>query len=317
MQTKVIGTWKVCYYGIKNIIGKITSNYEIDPLIEEVIIDVENDKRYDSIGFGGLPNCEGDVELDAGFMRGSDLGFGSIIATKNIKNPIKVARELANLNRNCVLCAQGADKYARLNGFEFSNMLAPESIVTWKKQMKKEYNSEQLEAYGGHDTVCVMGIDSLKHMAVGVSTSGLFMKHPGRVSDSPIIGSRFYCDNDYGAAAATGVGEDIMRGCLSAGIIGLLKQGIPVQTACEHVLLNHHNKLCKLGRKPGSMSVLAMDNMGNVGVATNKKEFPFVVGDNNGVTIYLAKNIKGHIQIEKASSDWFKYHIIQNINKNP
>ena len=79
------------------------------------------------------------------------------------------------------------------------------------EQAKKDAD---LKAYDGHDTVCVLAAKD-NEMAAGVSTSGLFLKHAGRVGDSPVIGSGFYSDAMAGSAAATGLGEDIMRGCLS------------------------------------------------------------------------------------------------------
>ena len=118
-------------------------------------------------------------------------------------------------------------------------MLNDDCINRWKHEIKNNFDLDNLEAYDGHDTVCMIGLDSNKNMAVGVSTSGLFLKKAGRVGDSSVIGSGFYCDSLVGGAAATGVGEDIMKGCLSISIINRMKLKQDIQSSCEDAIKEH------------------------------------------------------------------------------
>ena len=146
-----------------------------------------------------------------------------------------------------------------------------------------------MDAYNEHDTVCVLALDECGSMVAGTSTSGLFMKQPGRVGDSPIIGSGFYCDARYGAAAATGLGEDIMRGCLSYEIVSLMRSGLSAQKACEQAVKTLSERKIQLGEDAGSISVIALSPNGETGAATTLPVFPFVCGKDGETVIYAAR----------------------------
>lgn len=213
----MISTWKMSLLGMKRAAPLLKRNVPVHEAILMAVKTVEDDPAISSVGYGGLPNLNGEVELDAAYMNGDTLGFGGVMSVKNIKNPIEVAFDLSHYQRNCLLSDIGATRYAQSKGFAFQNMLSPESKKRYD-QTDKMRDSEMLEAYKEHDTVCVIGMDHRRSMACGVSTSGLFLKMPGRVGDSPIIGSGLYADSEVGCAAATGVGEDIMKGCLSPSL---------------------------------------------------------------------------------------------------
>ena len=125
-------------------------------------------------------------------------------------------------------------------------------------------------------------------MVAGTSTSGLFLKKPGRVGDSPIIGSGFYCDARCGAAAATGLGEDIMRGCLSYEIVSRMRDGADPKSACEGALQALSRRKAELGEDAGSISVIALSPEGTFGAATTLPVFPFAAGAGEGVRLYAA-----------------------------
>lgn len=305
MKYGMIATWKMAYEGVVEGSEKLKNEKEVSEAIICAIESVENNPAYRSVGFGGLPNRVGEVELDAAYMDGERLSFGAVMAVKGIKNPIRVARHLSEYQRNNILAGAGAESFAAMHGYELTNMLTHESQQQWKKKIEAGYVPEEIEAYGGHDTVCIIGLDDQGRMGNGVSTSGLFMKHPGRVGDSPVIGSGFYCDSRVGAASATGVGEDIMKGCLSFQIVSLIKAGEECQAACEKALFEHEADLKKRGVKPGSMSVIAMDKDGNFGGATTQKEFPFVVSrEEMEPTIFVAQNDGKVHRVFKATKDW-------------
>ena len=310
MKYGMIATWKMAYDGVCKGTEKLRQGGEVSDALVRAIEEVENNPAYRSVGYGGLPNRLGEVELDAAYMDGNSLKFGAVMAVRNVKNPIRVARHLSAFQRNNVLAGAGAESFATTHGYEYVNMLTKESKGRWRDKLEEGYEAEQMEAYGGHDTVCMIGVDGEGKMGNGVSTSGLFMKHPGRVGDSPIIGSGFYCDSLIGGASATGVGEDIMKGCLSFQIVSLLKMGINCQDACEKALFDHQEALIARGIQPGSMSVIAMDKEGNFGGATTKKEFPFVVSRSDlQPTIYVARNDGQTHTVEVATEEWMKTYI--------
>lgn len=290
MGYKLISTWKMSYNKMKDVKRMLKMKHSLQEIIEAVIMDVENNPDFQSVGYGGLPNSEGEVELDAGYMDGDTLAFGAISAVKNIKNPILVAISLTKGKTNNYLTGKGAEKYAKDNGFETKRMLT--------KKAKEKYLNRVKE--NSHDTVCVIGRDVNGSMAAGVSTSGLFMKHPGRVGDSPIIGSGYYCDSQIGGAAATGVGEDIMRGCLSIAVVNYIRQGLDAQKACEKALFTY---LERVNNEPKSISLIALDAKGNYGACSTLDDFPFVILDEKNqarLMVYLGKEKR----IIEADEQW-------------
>lgn len=302
---RMVATWKMAYAGIEEANRLLENGASIHQAIIHAVKNVEDNPEFVSVGYGGLPNFDGVVELDAAYMNGDTLGIGGIISVKNLKNPIEVAYDLSRYKRNCLLAGEGAVRYASRRGFEFRNMLTQKAETRYQAEKKAEVDMELLEAYGGHDTVCVIGRQENGTMACGVSTSGLFLKMPGRVGDSPVIGSGFYADSEIGSAAATGVGEDIMKGCLSFSIVDRMKQGMDVQQACESALRDHVERLRRVGHKTGSMSVIAMDKHYHIGAATNKAAFPFVAGGLDGkTTLYAASCKDNKIEVFLPGAAW-------------
>lgn len=284
----IIATWEMAYAGVKKASDLLRESGNILDAVEECVKDVEENEEFTSVGYGGLPNEECEVELDASFMDGNTLSIGAVASIRDFLNPSSIARTLMNGKFNNFLVGSGAGKYALNQGFTRQNMLTEKSKIRW--QDHKKDISDGLSAYIGHDTVCAVGIDSKKNMATCTSTSGLFFKKAGRVGDSPIPGSGFYVDSEVGGASATGLGEDIMKGCLSFEIVNLMKSGLTPQEACDEATLSLHNKLTLKRGKAGDISVIAMNNKGEFGASTNISEFPFVVAtDKLEVTTYVAR----------------------------
>ncbi len=310
----IIGTWAMVNEGLIKASEKLSEGASTREAIEIAITDVEDNPGFKSVGYGGLPNKEMQVELDAAFMDGDTFDVGAVLGVKTIANPIKVAIALSKENLNNCLVATGAEQYAADHNFEFKNMLTDKAQAKYEEKIKEEGATEDLAAYDdknydNHDTVCVAALDSNANISVGTSTSGLFMKHPGRVGDTPFIGSGFYADSDYGAAAATGVGEDLMRGVISYEIVSKMKNGLTAQEACSEAMAEIDTKL-KAKREISDMSVIAVDKAGNMGAATNTEEFSFVfANENTKPTIYLVKNIDGKQEISEASDEWFEAYM--------
>lgn len=298
----IIATWRMALEGIE----KAIKNGSNDPLkdIITVITDVEDNKNYHSVGYGGLPNRDGIVELDAAIMSGKTLKIGAVGGIRDIKNPILVAKSLMH-SENCnFLVGDGAKDYAKSMGFKCSNLLT--------KKAKEKYDNEvhlkkDLKAYRTHDTVGVVSFNN-GDMAVGTSTSGLFLKKSGRIGDSPLPGSGFYCDNNFGGAVATGMGEVIYRGIISYEIVKLMKNGLSPSEACKKAVCDHLENLKQKGEKIDDISVVAINNKGQYGIYTSIEHFSFVVIEKNKAVVYIAKNKDGELEIKKATPKWIATH---------
>lgn len=301
----IIATWRMSYEGLL-IASKLLSNGDFaGNAIETAIKEVEDFEYYKSVGYGGLPNEKMEVELDAAYMDGTNLDFGAVCALQDIKNPISVARSLSKYSVNNILVGNGAKEYAIENGFKKCNMLTKRAIIHYKNRLY-DMNKE-LKAYSGHDTVGMVALDKNSNMVAATSTSGLFMKKRGRVGDSPFIGSGLYVDSKIGGATATGLGEDIMKGVISYEIVKLMKQGKSPQEACEIAVYDLEKQLLERRKKVSDISVVAINNKGEYGVATNIENFSFVISrDDIGTKVYRCKregNKTKHILADKKWLD--------------
>lgn len=301
----IIATWYFAKEGVTKAAHTLQENKTATEALKLAINEVENNPRYKSVGYGGLPNQEGVCEFDAGWMNGDTLGFGAVGAAKDIKNIINVAEKLSHEQFNAFLVGAGAEQYAHLEGFEKQNMLTPKAKQEYAKR-KKLVDLNELTAYDGHDTVSMVCVDSQGTTIAATSTSGLFMKKPGRVGDSPIIGSGYYADSDVGGGAATGVGEEIMKGCLSYEVTRLMEEGLTPMDACEKALHKFEQKLIKKRGKSCAISIIAMNKDCEWGIATNV-EFTFVVATHTQAPqVYVASVIEHKTIIEKVNdtSKW-------------
>ena len=282
----IIGTWKMSLEGVREGCGLLAGGGTAGDAVTRAITCVEDDPAFVSVGCGGLPDRDGHVMLDAGYMDGRTLRMGGVASVEHIKNPIRLARALCGRETNCLLVGRGAEQAAVELGLEMRDNRTEDSMRRWRERLAEQ--QAKLTAYQGHDTVCVLGLDAQGGMVAGVSTSGLFMKAPGRVGDSPIIGSGFYCDARFGAAAATGLGEDIMRGCLSYEIVSQMRRGADPKSACEDALRALTGRMAELGDGEASISVIALAPDGRFGAATTLELFPFTVGGAEGTHLYAA-----------------------------
>lgn len=303
----IIGTWRMAKEGVEEGAELLNQGKSVFDALENAVKIVENDPYYKSVGYGGLPNEEMEVELDAGFMNGDTLGFGAVCAIKDIANPISVARNLSEQNVNCVLVGQGATQYALDHGFEQKEMLTKRAEEFYQKRL--EEMKKELNAYRGHDTVGMLAVDRDGSMGAATSTSGLFMKKKGRVGDSPLIGSGLYADSEVGAAAATGLGEDLMKGCISYEIVALMKQGLHPQKACEKAVSELEEKLKRRHGSCSDLSVIALNHKGEWGCATNIDNFAVSIANEEGCRVYHVKRKENHCEVVEADSAWVKLRV--------
>ncbi len=213
----------------------------LDAVVAGVNI-VEEDPNDNSVGYGGLPNEDGIVELDSSVMHGPTRGCGSVAALRNIKTPSKVAQLVMQRTDHIMLVGEGALRFAKAHGFKEEDLLTEESRrqwLRWKEDHsakdnwlpppdpvgadRRSANDKPLAfTYG---TITCLALNSAGQMSGVTTTSGLSWKLSGRVGDSPIIGAGLYVDNDVGAAGSTGRGEANIKICGAHTIIELMRGG--------------------------------------------------------------------------------------------
>lgn len=294
----LISTWEFSFRGAGKGLALLKDGGCAGDAVTTVITDVEDDPDYKSVGYGALPGRDGRLTTDAAYMDGNVLRFGAIMSAEHIKNPILAAQKLCGRELNYQLAGKGAEDFAVAQGLEMRDMRTPQAMERWKKALGVEAEKANDDS---HDTVCVLALDDEGRMIAGTSTSGLFMKEPGRVGDTPIVGSGFYCDARYGAAAATGTGEEIMRGCLSYEIVSQMKNGADATTACRRAVDGLCERLTQLGHPIGDISVIALKADGTYGAGTTRECFPFVAGHETA-TLYATEKSTGKIW-ETSSSE--------------
>jgi L-asparaginase/N4-(beta-N-acetylglucosaminyl)-L-asparaginase len=193
----------------------------------------EADPEVTSVGFGGLPDSSGEVTLDACIMNPAG-DAGAVACLKNVLHPISVARLVMEETPHVMLVGEGALEFALDKGFQKTNLLTPEAKKAWEK-WKKEQEAGNPDG-SGHDTIGMVALDARGDLAGACTTSGLGYKLPGRVGDSPIIGAGLYVDNEVGGAAATGVGELVMKTLGSFLVVELMRTGLSPEEACRMAL---------------------------------------------------------------------------------
>lgn len=223
----------------------------LDAVIAGINI-VEDDEKDHSVGYGGLPNEDGVVELDACVMHGPTHRSGAVAALQRIKNPSSVAALVARRTDHCLLVGEGALKFARAHGFQEMNLLTEEARQIWLK-WKESHSTEDdwLPAEGEkraslwrrelgknftYGTITCMALTSQGDLFGCTSTSGLSYKLAGRVGDSPIIGAGLYVDNGVGACGSTGRGESNIQNLTSYCVVELMRQGRTPEEACKEAL---------------------------------------------------------------------------------
>ena len=305
----IIATWQMALDGVEKATEMLKNGGDAGDAIETAVKEVEDFPYYKSVGFGGLPNEEMEVELDAAYMDGDTLDIGAVAAIKDYANPVAIARHLSKEKVNNLLVGQGGEKYAHKAGFERKNMLTERAKIHYHNRIK-EVREQEIKPYTGHDTVGMVCLDTHGKMTSATSTSGLFMKKAGRVGDSPLAGSGFYVDSKVGGASATGLGEDIMKGCMSYEIVRLMKEGMHPQDACEKAVNIFDQELRERRGQAGDISLIAMNNQGQWGAATNIEGFSFVVATaKQKPIVYLTKKIDGKNIHEAASQEWIDNYI--------
>jgi N4-(beta-N-acetylglucosaminyl)-L-asparaginase len=253
--------------------------------IEKGINYVENDPEDMSVGFGGRPDREGHVTLDACIMDKKG-NAGSVSYLKRIKNPISVAKKVMYETPHVMLAGDGAQKFALENGFTEENLLTPQAEKEYKEWLKEE-KYEPKANIERHDTIGMLAVDQNNNLSGGCSTSGMAYKLAGRVGDSPIIGAGLFVDNEFGAATATGVGEEVMKSLGSFLIVELMRQGATPQQACEEAIQRIQTKLSSKNIQVG---YIAIDKSGNTGAYSLLPGFNYCISNSTQSSVYEANS---------------------------
>lgn len=291
MSWAVIATWDFSLKGVNASGGILGQGGSALDAVEQAARLVEEDPEVDTVGFGGFPNGNGEVELDAAIMNGKDMAIGAIAALKGFMHPVSVARRVMTDTPHTFLVGQGAEDFAAAKGFSRNVMITEKVRKAWEQRVSDLEKGKPVEA--GHDTVGVVALDSNGDMAVATSTSGLAMKYRGRVGDSPLVGSGFFVDNDVGGAAATGQGEDIMKCCTCFYAVDLMRQGYTPQKAAEEAVRHTHERLSRYSGKPRHIAVVCADNKGNFGGAANHGEFAYAAASQEREPkVYIVESLK-------------------------
>ncbi len=234
--------------------------------VEKGINVTEDDPKITSVGYGGLPNEDGEVELDAAIMDGTRHRAGAVCSLHSIKNPISVARQVLEKTRHTTLAGEGAYQFALKMGFKPFQLLTPESLQKWLDWKNKPNHETYWADPSNHDTIGFVAVDGNSHVVSGCSTSGAAWKIHGRVGDSPLIGCGVYADDNVGAASATGDGDTMTNYCTSVSIVHNMARGASPQDACAD-LLQHMVKTDPHNRSIFAC-VIAINNRGEIGAAS-------------------------------------------------
>lgn len=262
---------------------------------------VESNPQDHTVGYSGLPNLLGEVELDASLMDGLTLRAGAVGAVKRCEHPISLARKVMEELPHVMLVGPGAERFAREMGFPERNLLTPEAEKTWREifagavpadyldRMRyldrlRKFARLAIDPERPNETVNFIACDAQGNLAAGVSTSGWAWKYPGRVGDSPVIGAGNYADNRYGAAACTGRGEMAMRLCTAHSVVTYLKMGMSLADAGRQATTD---LACLVDPYFGRVSIVAVDARGSHAAFSNAPDTTY---------LYMTDGMETHLE---------------------
>jgi len=272
----IISTWPFGKPSNDEALKVLSQGSSVLDAVEQGIRLAESTSPSQSVGLGGKPNAAGVVQLDACIMSGLGHHAGSVAALEGIRHPISVARRIMEKTKHVMLVGEGARLFALEQGFEAIPVDTRELYEKWQREHPVEKPKPSNQKSGNHDTIALLVLGTDGNIAGGCSTSGLSGKLPGRVGDSPILGSGLYVDNEVGAAGATGVGENVMRFCATFRIVEYMRQGLSPEEACLETI----RQIARIDSKRMSdlsINFIALDKHGRYGAAGTDRNFQFAV----------------------------------------
>jgi len=224
---------------------------------ERAIVLLENDPVFDA-GVGAHLNLEGKAQLDAILMDGISLKSGAVAAVERVRNPIQLARRILEDSVHCLFVGAGAERFAVERGMPLCD---PKELITAHEYQRWIDNSKASPTRSSHGTVGAVARDVAGNLCAGTSTGGTFLKEPGRVGDSPLIGCGCYADNESAAVSCTGHGESIMKVVMAKAAADFVATGFDAQSAAEAAIQ-------VLSRRTGGTGgLIVVDRIGRVGAS--------------------------------------------------
>ena len=278
-----IATWRFGIEANAAAMDIITKGGKAIDAVEQGVRIPEGNPEEQSVGIGGRPDRDGNVTLDACIMDESG-NCGSVSFLQHIKHPISVARKVMDESPHVMLAGDGALRFALEKGFKKENLLTEKSKKEWQ-EWQKEAQYKPIINIENHDTIGMLAIDQHGDISGACTTSGLAFKMHGRVGDSPIIGAGMFVDNEVGGAAATGMGEAVLKTCGSFLVVELMRQGRSPQEACEEAVMRI---VRKQKYKDFQIGYIAINKQGEYGAYCIHPGFNYALFQNGKNEMYDA-----------------------------
>lgn len=248
--------------------------------VEAAVCALEDDPVFNA-GKGSSLTMEGSVEMDAAIMDGRDLSAGAVALVRSIKNPVHLARLVMEKTDHVLLAGERAERLGKLLLLPRINPITPHRRRIYNELRKGKSRArvrwlnknstllrEHPEVLSG-DTVGAVAMDSTRNFAVAASTSGVVLKLPGRIGDTPQIGCGLYSDNRSGAVTVTGTGEVAVRLALAKAISSLMERGLSAPRAAAIGVQDASRRL------KGNAGVIAIDRKGRIAAVHNTPLMPW------------------------------------------
>lgn len=278
----VVTTWDKNIKATETAFEILKNNGRALDAVEKGVNVTEADPKNNTVGYGGLPDRDGYVTLDACIMD-ENGNCGSVAFLQNIMHPISVARLVMEKTPHIMLVGKGALEFALQNGFKEQNLLTEEAKKAWEEWLQKSKYSPKKIDKENHDTIGMIALDKAGNLSGACSTSGLSFKYHGRVGDSPIIGAGLYVDNDIGAAVATGKGEAVIKVSGTFLVVEYMRQGLSPKEACKKAIERVIKK--NSDYKEFQVGFIALNKNGEYGAYSIDDKFTYCVYDNSGMQV--------------------------------
>lgn len=272
------------------------NGYALDA-VEKGVGRIEEDPDVHTVGVGGRPDASGTVTLDACVM--DEAGrYGAVAALERILHPTAVARRVKAESAHSLLVGDGARRFARRQGFEEQDLLTDAMREAWREWKRdhpdaapdaptpniENQDSTAVGGEGNHDTIGMLALDAQGRLSGACTTSGTAWKQPGRVGDSPLVGSGLYLDPEVGAACATGWGEEIMRVVGAHVVVEAMRHGAGPEAACREAARRVHRRSSSDNVQAGFLALTADGRAGAYGVRSGFDVAIYDEADGNRLT---------------------------------
>lgn len=269
----LISTWAFSQKGLQKAAQTLSSTNDATQAVVSGIEAVELDPSVTSAGYGGLPNADGILQLDAALMT-SNGTMGSVLCLEGFASAIPIAHAVLQYSPHSILGGAGATQFALARGFRQRDRLLTEHA----RRRYAEFQRGEATAgrkgdreMGHTDTVGMIVRDEKGRMTAGCASSGMEFKTGGRVGDSGIFGAGVYA-SEAGGAVATGDGDKMMRFCMAFLAVEKMSEGMRAEEACSYVVkrVQRDDESCQAG-------IVAMESGGDVGVSCTNEGFTYVI----------------------------------------